>query len=303
LKILITGGAGFIGSNLAIELEKTGNQVTVIDTFITGNKKNLESFNGDIIECNETKLFDIPIKFNIIFHLAAITDTTMSDNQLMYENNVKGFKNILNYCKINDCKLVFASSAAVYGDGEIPMQEDQDCTPLNIYAESKLEMENMARKYFTGGTLVGLRYFNVFGPRENYKGKMASMIYQLARQMKAGKNPRIFKYGKQQRDHIYVKDVVSATIKAASYRGLGIFNVSTGIKTSYNQLIHFLNETLETNYKPEYFDNPYLDSYQNVTVADMRKTESEIKFSAEYSVFEGIVDYMKWLDDNNCFEQ
>jgi len=269
MRILVTGGAGFIGSNLALELESTGNQVTVLDTFITGNKKNLENFNGEIIEGDETKVFDIRSKFNIIFHMAAITDTTMSDNQLMYENNVEGFINILNYRKKNDCRLVYASSAAIYGDGEIPMREDQDFRPLNIYAESKLKMENLARKYFNDGTLVGLRYFNVFGPRENFKGKMSSMIYQLARQMKAGKNPRIFKYGEQERDHIYVKDVVNATIKAALYDGFGIFNVSTGIKTSYNQLINYLNETLGTNYKPEYFDNPYVGSYQNMTVADM----------------------------------
>ena len=303
MKILVTGGAGFIGSNLAIELEKTGNQVTILDSFIKGNKKNLENFNGDIIEGNETKVFDIPLKFDIIFHMAAITDTTISDKQLMYENNVKGFKNILNYCKKSDCRLVFASSAALYGDGNVPMQEDQKLRPLNIYAESKLEMENMARKYFKGGTLVGLRYFNVFGPRENFKGTMASMIYQLARQMKAGKNPRIFKYGEQERDHIYVKDVVNATIKAASYKGFGVFNVATGIKTSYNQLIHYLNEVLDTDYKPEYFDNPYADSYQNVTVANIQKTASELKFEAEYSVLEGIVDYMKWLDDNNWYEK
>ena len=163
-------------------------------------------------------------------------------------------------------------------------------------------MENLARKYFNDGTLVGLRYFNVFGPRENFKGKMSSMIYQLARQMKAGKNPRIFKYGEQKRDHIYVKDIVDATIKAASYKSFGIFNVSTGIKTSYNQLIHYLNKTLGTDYSPEYFDNPYIDSYQNVTVADMLKTESELKFASKYSVLEGIKDYMKWLDDMNWYE-
>jgi len=284
MKILVTGGAGFIGSNLALELDNLTNDVTVLDNFITGNIRNLEDFKGRVIEGDETKLSAIDNGFDIIFHMAAITDTTITDKQDMFSNNVNGFKTILNLYRPFSCKLIYASSASVYGDREIPLREGQEAAPLNIYAESKLVMENMARKYFNGGTLVGLRYFNVFGPRENFKGKMASMIYQLARQMKIGKNPRIFKYGEQERDHIYIKDVVNATIKAASYKGFGIFNVATGNKTSFNELINFLNETLGTDYRPEYFDNLYIDSYQNVTLADMRKTESELKFVAEYSV-------------------
>jgi len=303
MKILVTGGAGFIGSNLALNLEKLGNNVTVLDNFIKGNMYNLEGFKGRLLEGDETELFSIDSIFDIVFHMAAITDTTITNKREMYRNNVEGFQHVLNYYKRSNCKLIFASSAAIYGDGDVPMREDQKLKPLNIYAESKLEMENMARKYFNGGTLVGLRYFNVFGPKENFKGKMASMIYQLARQMKAGKNPRIFKYGEQERDHIYVKDVVNATIKAASYKGFGIFNVATGIKTSFNQLIHFLNGVLGTDYKPKYFDNPYVDSYQNVTVSDMRKIESELKFASECSVLEGIKDYMKWLDDINWYEK
>ena len=303
MKILVTGGAGFIGSNLALEMENLKNDVTVIDNFITGSIRNLEGFKGRVIEGDETKLSALDNRFDIIFHMAAITDTTIIDKKEMFNNNVKGFQSILDLYRNLGCKLIYASSASVYGDREIPMREGQELKPLNIYAESKLEMERLARNCFNGGTLVGLRYFNVFGPRENFKEKMASMIYQLARQMKAGKNPKIFKYGEQERDHIYVKDVVNATIKAASYKGFGIFNVATGIKTSFNKLINYLNETLGTDYKPEYFDNPYVGSYQDVTVSDMRKTESELKFAAEYSVLEGIKDYLKWLYDINWYEK
>src|SRR3989338_4299953 len=146
--------------------------------------------------------------------------------------------------------------------------------------------------------IVGLRYFNVFGQGESNKGRAASMIYHLSNQIKSDKSPRIFKFGGQKRDHIYVKDAVAATIKAISAPS-GIYNVGTGIATTFNDLIKILNEVLKTNKQPEYFDMPYdPKTYQADTQADTSLAEEKLKFKAKYSLKEGIKNYMEWLDEN-----
>lgn len=304
MKCLVTGGAGFIGSNLAIQLEKLDHDVTVIDNFISGHPNNLTGFGGKILKGDENTISDINNSFDVVFHQAAITDTTVDDQEKMFKNNVEGFKHILNFCENKECRLVYASSAAVYGLGKVQMKEDQELKPLNIYGRSKFEMDRIAERYCDKiKTMVGLRYFNVFGPREHFKGKMASMIYKLALQIKAGRMPRIFKYGEQSRDHVYVKDVVDANVKSMSYDGFDIFNVGTGIETNFNELIYYLNDALCTDSKPEYFDNPYIGSYQNNTLADMSKTQERLGFKAKYTVAEGIEDYFRWLDGMGWYNE
>ena len=293
LKILITGGAGFIGSNLALTLQKD-NDITVVDNLLSGDTKNLEGFKGnliidDITSMNLLKSFK---DIDVIFHQAAITDTTVSDEKKMMEVNLGGFKRILDFVLREKATLVYASSAGVYGSGSCPMKEDQKPSPQNAYARSKLLMDELALRHKGEIKVVGLRYFNVYGPRERYKKKAASMIYQLAQQMKANKNPRIFKYGEQSRDFVYVKDVVDATIKTIRAKESGIVNVGTGVATTFNRIIKILNEVLGTSYEPEYFDNPY-SFYQNETRADIKRAEELLGFKARYSIEEGIKDYFK----------
>ncbi len=291
MRILITGGAGFIGSNLALTLQKD-NDVTVIDNLSSGNKENLKGFKGDliiddIISMDLSQFKDI----DVIFHQAAITDTTVSDEKRMMEVNVGGFRRVLDFALKERAILVYASSAGVYGNGKCPMREDQELLPQNAYARSKSLMDELTIKYKDKIRIMGLRYFNVYGPREEYKKKAASMIYQLAQQMKANKNPRIFKYGEQSRDFIYVKDVVDATLKAIRAKESGIVNVGTGVATTFNRIIKILNETLGTSYEPEYFDNPY-SFYQDETRADTKRAEELLGFKARYSIEEGIRDYL-----------
>ncbi|HLC49989.1 MAG TPA: ADP-glyceromanno-heptose 6-epimerase [Candidatus Nanoarchaeia archaeon] len=297
-KMLVTGGAGFIGSNLVLKLEEIGHEAVVLDNFLIGNMKNLHGFKGKVIKGNESELSKIKNDFDAVFHQAAITDTTITDKDEMFGNNVEGFKKIITFCGKNNSKLVYASSAAVYGACKTPMKEDQELSPLNVYGQSKMEMDKIAKASYKKGTLVGLRYFNVFGPREKFKGKMASMIYQLALQMKSGKRPRIFKHGEQERDHVYVKDIVKANLKAMEYNGFEIFNAATGTKTSFNHIVDCLNKTLHTNLKPEYFDNPYTGKYQDTTVADMGKSEKALGFKHDYSIEEGIKDYVNYMNEN-----
>jgi len=295
--ILVTGGAGFIGSNLVFALQNQGYEVVVIDNLLSGSIENLTGFNNEFIK-DDISTMDLfskfkNKKFDIIFHQASITDTTFSNQEEMIRANVEGFKNILNLAKSKKAKLIYASSAGVYGRGKIPFNENQELLPLNSYAISKKMIDDIAKEEMEKNSIViiGLRYFNVYGPKEKYKKKAASMIYQLYLQMKSGKRPRIFKYGEQKRDFIYVKDVITANLKAIESEKSCIVNVGTGVPTSFNKIVELLNQILKTNYKPDYFDNPY-GFYQNETQADTNLAFKLLGFKAKFSVEEGIKDYL-----------
>lgn len=296
--ILITGGAGFIGSNLAFEIQSRypDTRITVLDDFRSSSFKNLTGFRGDVLAYNVAErgwLSAVQSQpLDTLFHLASITDTTVLDEKKMMFDNVEGFRNILDLACEKKSAVVYASSAAVYGSQETPMKIKDGGRPNNIYGFSKWAMENLARTYTDKIKVVGLRYFNVFGPRESFKDKAASMIYQLYQQMLVGKRPRIFKYGEQSRDFIYVKDVVEATLHARESMENGVFNVGTGQSTSFNDVIAALNEALETRYEPDYFDNPY-DFYQNFTQADMTETLKATGFKCRFTTREGILDYVR----------
>jgi ADP-L-glycero-D-manno-heptose 6-epimerase len=148
------------------------------------------------------------------------------------------------------------------------------------------------REIERGTNIIGLRYFNVYGPHEKHKGKASSMILQLACQIKEGKDPKLFKYGEQFRDFIYVFDVVEANILALKSNNRGIFNVGRGEKTTFNEIVEILNKILNKNNKIVYIDNPYEKFYQCKTLADTRKTKQELNFSAHYNTREGIKDYL-----------
>jgi len=297
MKCLVTGGAGFIGSNLALELERQGHEVTVVDNMLTGNKNNLKGFNGKVMERDVSENFNLNGDFKAIFHEAAITDPRYPNDREMYNKNVQGFKNIIEIAKKNNAKLIYASTASLYGNGPTPMKEDQKKEILSSYGKSKLDVDNIAASLFDEMHIVGLRYFNVFGPKEKYKERAASMIYHLGKQIKAGKRPRIFKFGEQKRDHIYVKDAVDATIKALNGKQSCIVNVGTGIATTFNDLIKILNGVLGKNLEPEYFDMPYNQkTYQSNTQADTKKAKQYLGFKAKWKLREGIKDYFNFLD-------
>lgn len=297
-RALVTGAAGFIGSNLCLELERRGVSVVGLDNFLTGNFENLDGFNGDFLACDVGDVSSWAPragKIDVVFHEAAITDTTVTDQALMMSVNVEAFRSLLTWAaKAGVKKVVYASSAGTYGDGKVPMKETDPKRPLNVYAFSKSVMERVAadfQKAHPKLQIVGLRYFNVFGPRERFKGKVASMIWQLHLQMRAGKRPRIFEFGEQYRDHIYVKDVVSANLCAAESRAKGVFNVCTGRKTTFNEIVTFLNGAMGTALEPDYFKNPY-SFYQSETLGDPGSAARELKFRAAYTVQKGIEDYL-----------
>lgn len=317
-KVIVTGGTGFVGSNLVWKLQKSvpGVQIVVIDDFRTGTFANLvcpacdlNGFGGQVIgrSLRDLDLADFICDFgpDVIFHEASITDTTVSDEAQMIRDNVEPFQVLVDTAVKQGIKLVWASSAATYGieaNGAMIARRSfglEDAGhPANVYGFSKWVMENIQRRSLTenpSAHLVGLRYFNVFGPGEQNKGHMASMIYQLAQQMLKGNRPRIFADGQQARDQVYVSDVVDATIAAASDNATsGIYNVGSGGATTFNQIVAALNEAIGTNYEPDYFDNPY-SFYQDYTCADLSETKVGIGWQPTCDVYRSIVEYGRML--------
>lgn len=295
MRILVTGGAGFIGSNLALRLAREGHAVVASDDFSSASWTNLVRFPGDVVT-HDTAGDPAPLAalgpFEVIFHEASITDTTVLDQRKMMHNNVEGFRQLLELAQRWGSRVVWASSAATYGRGPAPMKESQPAAPLNVYGYSKLAMERLADIYRSRlqSPIVGLRYFNVYGPGENHKGKFASMIGQLARQMRAGKRPRIFQPGDQKRDFVYIDDVMQANLKAMEATTGGVFNVGSGSAASFNQVVEQLNRVLKTDLPPDYFENPY-DFFQTWTEADLTQSRKVLGYAPQYDLAKGTDAY------------
>jgi len=311
-RVLITGGAGFIGSRLALELERRypNAQVTIVDDFRSGAFSNLIGFRGDLV-AEDLASMDLrarfrPGAFDQIFHLASITDTTCADARVMIANNLEAFRRVVDYARPSRTPVVFASSAGVYGiRGGGRMAEDHPVRPATVYAFSKALLENLARREavtLPGFRLIGLRYFNVYGPGEAHKGRAASMVYQLAAQMLAGRRPRIFKHGEQRRDFVHVNDAVEAALLAAAAEESGCYNVGSGRATSFNELVALLNRTLGTAYEPEYVENPY-GFYQPHTEADLARAAERLGYAPTYAIEQGVAEYVKALMDGTTGER
>jgi ADP-L-glycero-D-manno-heptose 6-epimerase len=295
VRILVTGGAGFIGSNLAKRLCADGHTTVVLDDFSSGSWTNLIHFPGDVLTL-DVSAGVAPLaaleRFDVIFHEASITDTTVMDQRKMMQNNVEGFRNLLDLAVKWESRVVWASSAATYGRGASPNKESQSAEPLNVYGYSKLAMERLTERYTQRlpHPIVGLRYFNVYGAGEGHKGKFASMIGQLAKPMRAGKRPRIFTDGEQRRDFVYIDDVIEANLCGMHSKAGGVFNVGSGAASSFNQVVHHLNRVLGTELPPEYFENPY-SFFQTWTEADLAQSRKALKYDPKYDLAKGIDAY------------
>lgn len=304
MRVLITGGAGFIGSNIAFEVQRRHPEakVYVLDDFSSGHFKNLIGFKGEVItadikEPSAWEFLRSNFAFDVVFHEAAITDTTVMDQKLMMQVNADSFRFLLEAALEWEAKVIYASSAGVYGNSEPPMREELGLEPENIYGFSKLMMDHIAMDYmkrYPELKVAGFRYFNVYGPGEGFKGKTASMIYQLALKMMHGQKPRIFKWGEQKRDFVYVKDVVKANMLALEKDVSGIFNIATGEARSFNEIIEIINRELGTNMETEYFECPY-DFYQEFTQADITRAKEELGYEPDYDLERGIADYIKYI--------
>jgi ADP-L-glycero-D-manno-heptose 6-epimerase len=293
----VTGGAGFIGSNLAKRVLADGHDVVAADDFSSATWTNLTTFGGEVFTLElfkEVKALRARGPFEVIFHQASITDTTVDDQKKMMQNNVEAFRSLLELAIEWKSRVVWASSCSIYGQGPVPMKESQLPQPLNVYAFSKLAMERLAIKFRDqlAHPIVGLRYSNVYGPGEAHKGKFASMIYQLARQMRSGKRPRIFTAGQQKRDFVYIDDVVQANLKATQSRVSGHFNAGAGNSWSFNEVVAQLNRVLGTKLQPEYFDNPYSFT-QDWTQTDLTESTKHLGYVPQFDLSKGIDAYFE----------
>ena len=318
-RAIITGGAGFVGANLTRRLQQLhpNADLLVIDDLRGGHFANLcDERPGDfgpyrgrfdarsVTEIDWAELIREE-RPDALFHLASITDTRVMDQREMMLDNVPPFEAMVDACRDAGVRLVWSSSAATYGttaNGATPERRpfklDDAGEPANVYGFSKWIMENVHRRAVAADPtfhIVGLRYFNVYGPGESYKGSMASMIHQLTCQVLDGKRPRIFTDGTQARDQVAVHDVVDATIAGASPDSTpGIYNLGCGQATSFNQIVAYINEALGTSHEAEFFDNPY-PFYQDYTCADISETCAKLNWSPRHEPRESIVAYARWL--------
>lgn len=311
--VLITGGAGFIGSNLAFYFQENhpDTKVVVLDLFRSGEKlsngnlksfghfKNLLGFRGEIIsgDINDKDLLldlETKYRFDYIFHEAAISDTTAQEQDLMIKTNVNAFKDLLDLAVAHGANMIYASSAATYGNAESPQRVGREA-PNNVYGFSKLSMDHLAREYMKDAdiSIVGLRYFNVYGPREYFKNTTASMVLQFGHQILAGKNPRLFEGSdKILRDFIYVEDIIQANIKAMHPNRSGVYNVGTGKARSFQDIVDILQRELGTSLACEYIPNPYVGSYQFHTEADISESIEGLGYRPAYEMEDGIKSYV-----------
>ena len=292
-RVLVTGGTGFIGNALTKRLIKEGYEVLV-----TGNERE---------NCPKGAIF-LPVHLNgidwsklyrldIVFHQAGNNDTLDRDLEQMMHANLHAPMKLFNEALDGGCKkFVYASSTAAYGDSPAPyIESETPLNPLNCYAQSKAKFEDFAIDFgnMHGVDCVGLRYCNVYGPREAHKGRRASMIHQMAQTMQQGKRLRLFKDGTQKRDWAYVDDVVEANIKASEFTGVDVFNVGSGKATSFNEIVRVLNQELHLTAEPEYITNPNQEAYQAHTECDMTKAANLLGFEPKFDIHSGIKEYLK----------
>ncbi len=250
MKVLITGGAGFIGSNLAEALLTAGHAVRILDNFCAGDRRNLEGFQGDleVIEGDITSSKDCAracAGVDVISHQAALGSVprSMKEPELYSFNNLHGFVTLCNQARLAGVtRIVYASSSSVYGDLVVsPKFETMRGRPLSPYAASKQGNEDFAQAFHNAYnmTLVGFRYFNVFGPRQDPRGAYAAVIPLFISKLLKGEAPTIFGDGKQSRDFTFVGNVVQANLRALFQElpcGAHLVNVACGESTTVNQL-------------------------------------------------------------------
>jgi len=307
-KVIVLGGSGFIGSHLVEGLLGEGCNVKVIDDLFTGKKSFLENVIDkiDFIEgsITDSALLEKEFKdIDFVFHEAALISVRESVGFPLNYNkvNINGTVKVLEAAKNTKVKrIVFASSSSVYGDSTVlPQKEIHEKKPSNPYALSKLAGELYLKIYYDLFNLetISLRYFNVFGPRQNPKGQYAAVIPLFAEKLINNEKPTVFGDGKQSRDFVFVKDVVRANIiamKASSDACGKVFNVGSGKAISLLELIDKINDCLKTNIKPNHA-NPILGDVRK-TLSDQSLTKKELGFECVYSFENGLkttVDYLE----------
>jgi ADP-L-glycero-D-manno-heptose 6-epimerase len=316
--IILTGGAGFIGSSFLSKLNKEGiTKVLVVDHLGKSSKwknlvgKNYSAFvNKNTFSLNLSSGLYNPRDIECIIHMGACTSTTEDDADYVIDNNLNYSMEIAQFALLNNIRFIYASSAATYGNGEFGYsdREYDKLRPMNVYGYSKHQFDKWVIANGFDDTFTGLKFFNVFGPNEYHKANMASMVYKSYHQIKETGKVQLFKSnhpdykdGEQMRDFVYVKDVVEVMWKLFLDKDkAGIFNLGTGKSRTWNDLASSVFKALGKKPNIEYIDMPknLKKQYQNYTQADMRKLldVADIKFT---SLEDSISDYVnKYLEND-----
>ncbi|MCD1126410.1 ADP-glyceromanno-heptose 6-epimerase [Jinshanibacter sp. LJY008] len=306
--IIVTGGAGFIGSNIIKALNNTGYQdILVVDNLKDGTKfANLvdleiadyidkEDFLAHILAGDD--LGDI----DAVFHQGACSSTTEWDGKYMMDNNYQYSKDLLHFCLDRHIPFLYASSAATYGGRSDNFVEDRQFEqPLNVYGYSKFLFDQYVRQILpqAESQICGFRYFNVYGPRENHKGSMASVAFHLNNQINKGENPKLFSGSEQfKRDFIYVGDVANMNLWFWKNGASGIFNCGTGRSESFQAVadaVLAFHKKGHVEYIP--FPEHLKGRYQSYTQADLTKLKATGYDLPFKTVAEGVTEYMAWLN-------
>ncbi|MEW5009824.1 MAG: ADP-glyceromanno-heptose 6-epimerase [Cycloclasticus sp.] len=310
--IIVTGGAGFIGSNIVMGLNAKGiNDILVVDDLSDGTKfKNL--VNAQIADYMDKDQFLAKVEaggfagvaIEALFHEGACSSTTEWDGKFMMENNYEYSKTLLHFCQAQSIPFIYASSASVYGGGSVFKEELSNEAPLNVYGYSKFLFDQYVRGQTLSSQVIGLRYFNVYGPREQHKGSMASVAFHLNNQLLEKGDIKLFAGcdgyadGEQLRDFVYVDDVVAVNLWFLDNPEVsGIFNLGTGRSQPFNdvaQAVLAYHQRGELSYIP--FPDHLVGHYQSFTEADLgalREAGCEHEFK---TVAEGVTAYMQWLN-------
>lgn len=298
--VLVTGGAGFIGSNLVEALVAEGHSVIVLDDFSLGKMENLVSvknkidvIKGDLRDLETVKKATKGV--DVVFNEAAASSSPMFLNDLRnaVSVNVDGFINVLNACRINDVKkLIYASTSSIYGNNKTPLREDLPVVPVNLYASTKLLNEHLAilfgREY--GLETIGFRYMSIYGPHEESKGIYANLATQFLWSIQRNEQPLVYGDGTQTREFTYVMDVVAANLLAMNLKNNirgEILNIGTGTCTSLNDLIATINKILEKSIKPKYVENA-VKNYIGTQLSDITKIKTCLGYSPKYTLEGGL---------------
>jgi len=301
-KILVTGGAGFIGSHIVDELVAKGHEVVIIDDLSTGQKENIHP-QGKLVELNiaDPKVKEIfsQEKFDYVFHLAAQIDVRRSVAEPIFdaETNIIGGLNILENCKnFNIKKVIFSSTGgAIYGDTKIiPTPEEHREEPISPYGICKLALEKYLRFYYEtfGLPYMILRYGNVYGPRQNAKGE-AGVVAIFINKILAGEEPIINGDGEQTRDYVFVRDVARANLLALEKGGADIFNVGTEKATSVNQVFQLINSSFGNQIKEKHGEAK--KGEQRTSCLSFGKIKNSLGWSPEMELEKGIKETVEWF--------
>ncbi len=316
--IIVTGGAGFIGSNLIKLLNQAGHTNIVVVDDLTDGTKFANLVDLDIADYMDKDEFIARVvagdpfaewnEIEVIFHEGACSATTEWNGKFVMEVNYDYSKHLLHFCVDRGIPFIYASSAATYGGRNDNFIEDRRFEqPLNVYGYSKFLFDEYVRRLLptTNSQIVGLKYFNVYGPREQHKGSMASVAFHLNNQMKDGQNPKLFEgcdgfgNGGQTRDFVYVEDVCKVNLWFWKNAGKsGIYNCGTGraepfLNVAEAVVKHHGRGQVEFIPFPDHLKGRY-QSYTQADLTKLRATGCDVQFR---SVAEGVAEYMEWLNN------